>query len=992
MAFHPVLVPHVFTFTRQRTHMTVRTYLYPLAAVLLLVCTAAPAAAQDFRGRINGVVTDNTGAVLPGVTVTASSPALIQPQVQITGEDGTYRLIALPPGVYTLTFELPGFQTVRREGIRVVINQTLPVDVQLQVATLQETVTVTGESPVVDTSTTTVGTNFTKELLTEIPNARDIWAAMAQAPGLQMTAYDVGGSRTGTQTGFLTYGFGDQNQTKLEGIDTTESTNANAGYFDFGSFEEFQVGGAGNSAENYGGGASLSITVKSGGDRFSGSFYGDWEGDATISDNVPDAFTVNNGRDDDGYFVRRALTRGNPIDRQYDINVNGGGPLWKGKAWGFYSYRLNDQYKYTLGIDTLARSKLSNAYTFKGTFQLGRNNQIIGFLNKREKLQELRDLGPTTPISAARYQSSRNYPMKLEWTSVLSSRAFLDVLAGEWYNFFPLRPTFEAGLDPGPLTPGRIDTANNQRTGVNNAYQDQKRFKPQFYVSLSYFQDGWAGSHDFKFGYDWKRDRRKFFRDQPFDLFYRDRNGLPNEIDLYNTAAESINDVTYNAGWAQDNWKVNPRLTLNLGVRFEHYVDGWPEQAFTPNGHAVLRGWDNPVYQAFIAPRAVSATEVSRSLTVSPRAGFAYDLTGDNRTVLKAFYGRYYFNSADTLADGENPVGVAQLRYRFVDLNGNRLLDGPSELAGRLTPNGLEPLQTLGNAGTLPVDRDITRPYSQQIATHVEREIREGLSARASFVYNNVRNEWDEVDTARIGAYTVPFSTIDPGPDGATGTSDDRQLELRDLAPNTPEQRLFTNPKDPSYDSDFYTIEVAANRRMQGNWMLLTSFGYTWLNQLHDVTSSTSALGTAANGKEYNWEPNMRLFGDAGKERSSVWNYKVIGQYIFPFGISTSGSLKVQSGRNWGRVMSVRLPNAGTENVRVEPVDANRAPTVSIVDIRLAKKFVIGPTRFEAMVDVFNALNSGTVVNFRTTTGATFKEVLAILDPRIVRFGVRFDF
>ncbi|MGH8245998.1 MAG: carboxypeptidase-like regulatory domain-containing protein, partial [Gammaproteobacteria bacterium] len=150
---------------------------------LMLLAAASPTAAQDFRGRINGAVSDNTGAVLPGVTVTAASPALIQPQVQVTGAEGDYRFLALPPGVYDLTFELSGFQTLRREGIRVVINQTLSVDAQLQVATLQETVTVTGDSPVVDTSTTQVGTNFTKELLTEIPNARDIWAAMAQAPG-----------------------------------------------------------------------------------------------------------------------------------------------------------------------------------------------------------------------------------------------------------------------------------------------------------------------------------------------------------------------------------------------------------------------------------------------------------------------------------------------------------------------------------------------------------------------------------------------------------------------------------------------------------------------------------------------------------------------------------------------------------------------------------------------------------------------------------------
>src|SRR5688500_16805348 len=171
-----------------------------------LLAMAAPTLAQEFRGRINGTVTDNTGAVLPGATVTATSPALIQPQVQVTGADGSYRFLALPPGVYDVTFELSGFQNVKREGVRVVINQTLSVDQQMNVATLQETVTVTGESPIVDTTTTSMGTNFTKELLTEIPNARDIWAAMSQAPGMQMTAYDVGGSHTGTQTGFLTYG------------------------------------------------------------------------------------------------------------------------------------------------------------------------------------------------------------------------------------------------------------------------------------------------------------------------------------------------------------------------------------------------------------------------------------------------------------------------------------------------------------------------------------------------------------------------------------------------------------------------------------------------------------------------------------------------------------------------------------------------------------------------------------------------------------------
>ena len=258
--------------------------------LIIIASAPAPVMAQELRGRITGLVTDNTGAVVPGVTVSVVSPALIQSQTTVTGGDGTYRYPALPPGVYTVTFELSGFQTVKREGIRLGLNQTLSVDAQLQLSSLQETVTITGESPVVDVKSTTSGTNFTKELLQDIPNARDVWAAMAQAPGFQMNAYDVGGSHTGTQTGYQTYGVGDQNKTLLEGINVTEGTGGNAGYFDFGSFEEFQLGGSGNMGEQSGLGAFLNLTIKSGGDKFASQLYYDYVGDKTLSNNVPDAF------------------------------------------------------------------------------------------------------------------------------------------------------------------------------------------------------------------------------------------------------------------------------------------------------------------------------------------------------------------------------------------------------------------------------------------------------------------------------------------------------------------------------------------------------------------------------------------------------------------------------------------------------------------------------------------------------------------------------
>jgi hypothetical protein len=974
------------------------------AAGLILSLTALcfgvlPAAAQDFRGRINGTVTDNTGAVLPGVTVTVSSPALIQPQVQVTSAEGDYRFLALPPGLYTVDFELTGFQSVKRTDIRVVINQTLSVDQQLQVATLQETVTVTGESPVVDTSTTTMGTNFTRELLTEIPNARDVWAAMAAAPGMQMTQYDVGGSRTGNQTTYRSYGMDDQNQTKLEGIDTTEATNANAGYFDYGSFEEFQVGGAGADASAFGGGAVLSISVKSGSDRLTGNWYSDFQNEDMIANNVPDYLQAANQRNDDGFFTRVPLERGNQIQKQYDLNGNVGGPLWRGKIWGFYSYRLNDQYKYTTGLPSnIERSKLTNPYTLKLTYQVSQNNQLIGFINKRQKLQDKRGISLTTPLSAAYYQSSENTPMKAEWTSVLGSRAFLDVIVGNWWNFFPLRPVRDFDLYDGPWGPGRTNLANSQifDGGANNGYQDQKRWKPQGYVSLSYFKDGWMGSHDFKVGYDLKRDRRSLFRDQPFDVFYRD-NGAGatpalSQVDIYNTSVTGINDVVNQAVWVNDTWKLTNRLTVNLGLRYEHYLDRWPEQEFAPNGIPALAGWNDARYQGFIAPRTVEARTVANTKDISPRVGFAYDLTGDNRTVVKAFYGQSRWNSADELADKENPVGIAQLRYAFLDctatrttgcdLNGNRLVDSPAELGAFNT--------TVGGAGFVTIDRGLNRPVTHELSTNVERELVTGLSARVSYVFKGVRDIWAEDDPIRNGAFTVPITITDPGPDNVLNTGDEQSFQTFDRPAATGQERIYTNPE--GYDADFQTVEVALNRRMSGKWMLLTSAGMTWSKMQH-VHNATAPVPTGYT-RFYSFRPVDRLFGDEfGRETSMVWNYKVIGRYELPWGIGTSGSWRLQSGQNYGRTVSVNMPGDGARVFRVEEITANRYPNISIFDLRLDKSFTLpkqaGKVTFQ--LDGFNLANSGAVTLFRTTT-VNYREVTELLSPRIFRVGFRWDF
>src|SRR5919108_1737921 len=209
--------------------------------LFVVAATFAQAHAQGTTGSINGTVADSTGAVLPGVTITASGPALMGAQTAITNDQGQYRFPALPPGIYRIQYELSGFTTVVRENIVVNIGFTATLNVQLQVATLAETVTVTGASPVVDTQNTNIQTNFTLEMIKSLPNARDIWALIAVAPGTTMSSYDVGGSRAGTQTGYQAYGRGGQVRVQVDGANATEDTGG-TGYFNYGAFEEVQIG------------------------------------------------------------------------------------------------------------------------------------------------------------------------------------------------------------------------------------------------------------------------------------------------------------------------------------------------------------------------------------------------------------------------------------------------------------------------------------------------------------------------------------------------------------------------------------------------------------------------------------------------------------------------------------------------------------------------------------------------------------------------------
>src|SRR5262245_57558210 len=302
-----------------------------LLALLVALSFSVPAFAQgggaSSTGTIQGRVTDAQGAVLPGVTVTATSPALIQPQTTVTSEPGKYRLPAVPPGTLELTYQLAGFNALKRSGILITLGFTAQVNVELALATLQETVTVSGASPVIDTSATRIQQNFKMEQLQSIPNGRDMWALLAVTPSVQMARIDVGGNRAGTQTGYTAYGMSGQVRVLIEGINTTEGTGGAGFYFDYASLEEAFLGTSGQSAEMPNPGVQSQFIARSGSNQFQAEYHLDWYNNSLQGANIPEEYsspTAFNSTPTSPNFIRQ---HSNEIQKYYDHDINAGGPV-----------------------------------------------------------------------------------------------------------------------------------------------------------------------------------------------------------------------------------------------------------------------------------------------------------------------------------------------------------------------------------------------------------------------------------------------------------------------------------------------------------------------------------------------------------------------------------------------------------------------------------------------------------------------------------------
>jgi hypothetical protein len=950
---------------------------FVLSAFLVLPAVPASAQVSATTGSINGTVTDSTGGALPGVSVTVASPSMQGTRAAVTDTSGGYRFPAVPPGDYRITYELTGFGTVVREGVRVGLGFTATVNAEMTVATLQETVTVSGESPVVDVTATTTSTNFGQERLAALPNARDFWTILAAAPAIIVNRIDVAGSAAGTQTGYSAYDTKtDQHRPMVEGIVNTEGTGAAGWYYDYGSIDEVAVETKGHTAEMPWPGVWSNFIAKSGGNQYHGKIYADYQNKDIQAENIDDSATFLCPGRNCGDLTPSDLNR---LENYYDVNGDVGGYLVRDKLWWYGSLRDQNIKVALPNFPVKAFETGLRNISAKGTYALTQNNKITGYGGWGRKSQPNRLDTFRIGATSARHTSETSTWQQLYWghtykagyESVLSDSTFFEVRGGQFRYIWP---NYRYSEDP-----AYQDIGSNIVSGGNRDGWFRTPSRNQVSGSMTYFKGGWGGDHSFKVGGEWFRET---FTDErgvgvngvvPGDIIHYLNNGVATEVDLFATPSTSEQGLLTLGLYIQDSWRVNSRLTFNLGLRFDRYRAFLPEQQGPPPGRF------NTTQTSF--------PEVSNVITFNepvPRLGMVFDLTGAGRTVIKANYGQYVWNpGASGVGADVNPNNTDWYRrYQWNDRNGNLLYDTGEE--GNL-------IQQRGGAASAVLDPNLKATQTDEISAWLEHELVPGLAVAGGYVYRSIDDFRVLVNQNRpMEAYNVPITIRDPGPDGVLGNGDDGPgfpgFNLSAAALAAPAVNVTTNLPG---SAEFHTLEFSANKRQSGRWSLQGSFAIRW-NEDQD----TAYFGNNLRAVNTPSTPNDLINTDGGRYKFSVWTAKINGSYDAGWGIRLTPALRIQQGQPFGRTYLAGAAHGINYSQRIlaEPIDTQRQDDIVILDIRTEKFFQLAPSRrVGVFFDVYNLTNSDAAQNINWGAGSTYRFPVSIIGPTIMRFGAKFD-
>lgn len=930
-----------------------------VAAAFMVVALPSMALAQTTTGTIDGVVTDQSGGVLPGVMVVANSPAMIQRDLTVYSDlNGYFRLTLLPPGVYNVAFRMQGFQPVVRTDLIVRVGQTTREDLTLQVATAQEMITVTAEAPLIDPRSAKLSFAYTSDLTENIPTARNINDLFATIPGVQ-SANNTGIYQPGVIEVQTVLAAGERANTyALDGANVTDPAGQwnMLSFMPYDSIAEVQLVKSAKPAEIPFQGGLFNTITKSGGNAFSGVVGGYYSSDALQS---------TNGQDISKQYDLESTNR---LVDGYELTASLGGRIVRDAVWWYGSARRLKDTSEVLGFPSDITNEVSS-YSGKLTWQANDRHRFAlnGTHFDQDVSHFLYGFAPSKALDvyATAVRPVNGTSASVTWSGILSTNVVAEMA------FAKAVQGFNQQMQPGTSLPAILDLATGDRSrNLADGTRVQDNDNLSLTGSLSWFVPQAAGRHEIKVGFEYVPTTTKILFDDFEDHRLHTSSGRKFAVRFMSTPSPAVWDNDQTAFYAQDDWSIGNRLTVNVGVRVMHLVAGTPSQNVSGGNWA-----GTPIAERFplLNAQTLPATELIRWNTAEPRFALSYALSDSGRTILRAGASRYYHHLPSFGLFVSNPAFPLNYVTLWFDRNNDDLFQIGED--GRL-------LFSFG--GQLnPVDEDIRRPHTNEFMVGVSHELTRESQVSANFVYRRDHDLLATVDSAvPFGTYT-PVGRTDPGPDGLVGTGDDAVITVYARDPATIGKSILTLTNPEANKRTYKGLELTASKRFSNNWQAVASLIVSEMEVVQPTVAS-QASGIFDN-------PNGLINAKGLDLTNQTVQFKLQGTYVFPFGLAASGFYSYFSGTPYSRELVVEGLPQGTFRVFAEPRGASRTDDANLMDLRLEQTFAMGASsRFGVILDVFNLFNASTVVDYGKITSVDYGLPVAIRNPRLARLGVRF--
>ena len=963
-----------------------------VVAVALALMAPVMAWAQ---ASIGGVIRDGTGAVLPGVTVEAASPALIEKvRTAVTDGSGQYRIIDLRPGTYSVTFTLTGFNTARRDNIELTGSFSANINVELRVGTLEETLTVVAATPVVDTQNVVHQRVVTADLISSAPTARTFQNFAQLMPGVTIAnvnrpaAQDVGGL-SGNRQRILVHGsrFNDFSQA-LEGLSINILNSAGSSSSitpNPSEVQEFSFDLGAISSEIEKGGARVNIIPKEGGNRLSGTLFGTAVNSAFQSNNVTDELRA------------RGAGVGNPLDKTWDFSGAFGGPISRDKLWFFAAGRSSGTTNVVTGVfynanpdaflytPDLNRPALDDVHSTSAGLRLtwqatARNKFSLYALHQYECQCHVQPAAgtPRSPEAAAAQIFPVNQLMQASWTAPLTSRLLFQagmLVYRQHLDNIPYEPVPPTRLSVTELSTGLIYRAPTSFGFTTHAQETYR-------ASINYV----TGSHALKFGMTLQHGQRWFRNFVNGDLNLQFLNEVPRSVTMNATPFTAIENLDANLGiYAQEQWRIN-RLTVNAGLRFDQIKASIPEQ--------------NLDATRFVPARQFAAVpNVPNWKDISPRLGASYDLFGDGKTALKVTVSRYVLGELVDFARANNPVftSVNSASRTWTDRNGNFHPDCDflnfaenGECARISNLNFGRPNVTTQYDDALKTGWG-KRGYNWEMTFGGQRELRAGLSVDATF-YRRSYGNFTATDNLRVTpADFDPYCVTAPVDSRLPGGGGYDVCGLHDI--NTARfgqsQNFVTFAEKFGKQSEIYTgYDVNVSGRLPRG---ITVQG--GLNMGRTATNNCFVIDSPQELKFCDITPPFQAQIKGFAIVPLPWDLQASGSFqsiAGPMVTASYTATNAQVAPSLGRNLAAGA-NATVTVPLIEP-GTLYGERMYQVDFRLAKTLRFGARKLQANLDLFNALNGNAVLTHNNTYGPAWLRPTYLLPGRLVKISGQFDF